>query len=59
MSTLDLTPEELGMVRETLEGCLSNLRAEIADTDSSSFKQQLRDRKALLESVIEKLTAAG
>ncbi|MBU1669873.1 MAG: hypothetical protein KKF41_11525 [Actinobacteria bacterium] len=58
MSTIDLSPEELAQAREILEGCLGDLRAEISDTDSSSFKEQLRDRKALLESVIEKLTAA-
>lgn len=58
MSTLDLSPDEVSLLREILVECLSDLRAEIADTDSSSFKSKLRDRKDLLNGIIEKVAGA-
>lgn len=59
MGTLELSPEEVSLLTELLEYTLSDLRMEIADTDSSSFKEQLRERKDALNLLIEKLRQGG
>ncbi len=57
MIELDLTREECRVLLETLESDLSDLRMEIADTDSLDFRDMLKDRKAVLTKVIEALQA--
>ena len=58
MIELDLTREEREVLLETLETDLSDLRMEIADTDSLDFRDMLKGRKAVLAKVIEALQAA-
>ena len=58
MIELDLTREEREVLLETLQNDLSDLRMEIADTDSLDFRNMLKDRKAVLSKVIEALQAA-
>jgi hypothetical protein len=58
MIELDLTREEREVLLETLENDLSDLRMEIADTDSLDFRDMLKGRKAVLAKVIEALQAA-
>jgi len=55
---VDLTPEEERMLVEILESYLSDLRMEIADTDSKDFREMLKDRKAVIVKVLEALGAA-
>jgi len=55
MIELDLTREEREVLLETLENDLSDLRMEIADTDSLDFRDMLKSRKAVLSKVIEAL----
>lgn len=55
MRTIDLSPEEEQLLEETLDYTLSDLRMEIADTDSSAFKEKLRGRKETLNSILSKL----
>lgn len=55
MSTLELTAEELELLREVLEADLSELRMEIVDTDNSQFKDGLKHRKRVLMDILEKL----
>lgn len=55
---VDLTPEEERMLVEILESTLSDLRMEIADTDSKDFREMLKDRKAVIVKVLEALGAA-
>ena len=57
MIELDLTREECEVLLETLESDLSDLRMEIADTDSLDFRDMLKGRKAVLAKVIEALQA--
>lgn len=38
-----------------LESYLSDLRMEIADTDSHDFRETLKERKAFLEDLLERL----
>lgn len=55
MATLTLSDEEAGLLKEILDGYLSDLRMEIADTDSMDFREMLKKRKAFLGRVIEQL----
>lgn len=55
MADLNLTDDERAYLVRLLENDLSDLRMEIADTDNMKFKQMLRDNKALLASIIDKL----
>jgi len=55
MPTLELTPEEIQLLEETLEYDLSELRMEIVDTDRLEFKSALKHRKELLMGILEKL----
>lgn len=52
---LNLTPEEAEMLNEVLKSYLSDLRMEIADTDSGFFRQGLKDKEVFLKRVIEDL----
>ncbi|MBO8154801.1 hypothetical protein [Thermovirga sp.] len=52
---LEMTDEELELLRELLSFTLSELRMEIADTDSASYREKLKERKALLAGLLEKL----
>lgn len=52
MIDVELTPEERGHLAEALESYLSDLRMEIADTDSYDFRQGLKRRKETLQKVL-------
>ncbi len=55
MIELDLNEEEVQTLKEVLESYLSDLRMEIADTDSYDFRKMLKERKALLMRVVKTL----
>jgi hypothetical protein len=55
MVDLDLTEEELQILRDVLKSYLSDLRMEIADTDRVDFRDMLKDRKAVILKVLESL----
>lgn len=55
MITIDLTPEEQGMLVEMLETRLADLRMEISDTDSLDFRNELKKRKEALAKLIDAL----
>ena len=55
MINLELSNEEREKLVHVLNSYLSNLRMEIADTDSSFFKADLKTEKELLIGVLEKL----
>ncbi len=47
---LQLEPAQVDLLREVLDSTFRDLRYEVADTDNSKFKAELRDReRALLE----------
>jgi hypothetical protein len=52
---VSLTVEESDAVRKALRSYLSDLRAEIVDTDNSEYKRELRAERAALEAAIAKL----
>lgn len=47
--TLELTGEQQTILRELLERELGDMSYEIADTDNSVFKAQLKDRRDALK----------
>ncbi len=57
-TTLRLTDEERDVLRTVLESYLSDLRMEIADTDSKDFRTGLKQRKEVLQRVLAALTDA-
>lgn len=58
MIQLSLTKEETAMLAEILESYRSDLRMEIADTDSMDFREQLKQREAFLDKVLRQLQEA-
>ncbi len=58
MCNLELTKEEKGVLAEVLESYLSDLRMEIADTDSMDFRESLKKKKAVLNKALETLQCA-
>ncbi len=58
MINLDLTKEESDILATILESYLSDLRMEIADTDSMDFRESLKKKKAVLKKVLETLQQA-
>ena len=58
MINLDLTKEENDILAMVLESYLSDLRMEIADTDSMDFRESLKKKKDVLMKVLETLQYA-
>jgi hypothetical protein len=54
---LELNDAEMKAMDEVLESYLSDLRMEIADTDRADFRKGLKEKKALLVSVLERVKA--
>lgn len=55
MAQLTLTAEEAAMLAEVLRSYLSDLRMEIADTDSRDFRQSLKQRETFLDKLLSQL----
>ena len=55
MPQLDLSNEERDVVVETLKSALSDLRYEIANTDSYDFRQGLKQKEEILTRVVSAL----
>ncbi len=59
MLDLDLTVDEIDVLRHVLESYLSDLRMEIADTDSFDFREMLKHRKQVINKVLDGLSAVS
>jgi predicted RNA binding protein with dsRBD fold (UPF0201 family) len=57
MVRLDLNRRDAETLRAALESYLSDLRMEIADTDSMDFRESLKGTKATLRKIAEKLAS--
>ena len=55
MPRLELTAEESEMLQAILESYLSDLRMEIAGTDSMDFREKLKKKEVLLKRIIPDL----
>ncbi len=56
MTHLDLSEEQAGILKETLEVVLSNMSVEIADTDRKAFRDGLKSKRDQLQDVLKQLT---
>jgi hypothetical protein len=50
---LQLEPAQVDLLREVLESTFRDLRYELADTDNSAFKAELRDRERALGELLD------
>ncbi|MFK5947783.1 MAG: hypothetical protein QM500_03300 [Methylococcales bacterium] len=55
MKTLNFTPEQTEILKETLSSYLSDLRMEIVDTDNSEFREKLKKKKKVLNETLAML----
>ena len=53
--TLELSAEESDLLADLLDEEVRDLKMEIADTDSSAFKQRLKARERLLIELLKKV----
>jgi hypothetical protein len=49
---IELTEAQRAELRELLQATLADLSSEIADTDNATYRQRLRERRTILESVL-------
>ena len=50
---LQLDSAQVDLLREILDGTFRDLRYEIADTNNSTYKQQLREREQALRELLD------
>ena len=55
MVDFQLNDKECGMLREILGAYLSDLRMEIANTDSKDFRDDLKEREVFLKELLLRL----
>ena len=55
MNSLELSTEEKDTLIDVLESYLSDLRMEMADTDSSFFRDELKAKKQILIGILDRL----
>ncbi len=58
MIKLTLTNDEAVSLSDILRHYLSDLRMEIADTDSMDFRELLKDKERFIKRMLEELRAA-
>ena len=56
---LQLSAEQGALLHQLLDEALGDLRMEIADTDNSRYKEQLRGREQTLLSLLDLVRAAA
>lgn len=59
MARLELNVREAEVLRDTLESYISDLRMEIANTDAMDFRDQLKEREAVLRRIADALATPG
>lgn len=57
MVNLRLDSGQAGMLGEILQSYLGDLRAEIANTDSADFREQLKLREVLIKDLLGRLAS--
>lgn len=58
MIRIELQPDEAEVLAAALESYLSDLRMEIADTDSMDFRENLKAKKRVLRSIVTMIERA-
>jgi hypothetical protein len=59
MNSLELSNEEKDTLIDVLESYISDLRMEMADTDSSFFREELRNKREVLDNILDRLKNLG
>ena len=59
MPTLDLTSEETRTLADVPEDYVSDLRMEIANTDSMDVREVLKTRESILKDLLRRLLGEG
>ncbi len=57
MYTVTLNSEQIQILQDVLECSLSELHTEIHHTDSRCFKEQLKEREAILQNLLQMLAS--
>ena len=57
MARITLTQEEAATLRNVLSSYLSDLRMEVANTDSQPFREHLKREEAMLKKLLQQLDA--
>ncbi len=55
MTTLNLSPEQAEVLKQTLTSYLSDLRLEISATDNHDFREQLKAKEETLKAILADL----
>jgi hypothetical protein len=58
VAQITMTQAEVAALREVLTSYLSDLRMEIADTDSMQFREDLKRQEELLKKLLQQLDTA-
>ncbi len=58
MIRMELNAAEAEVLKEVLETAVSDLRMEIADTDSMDYREKLKERKQALQRIVEAVSEA-
>ena len=56
--TLTLTDQQQALLTDTLQNALGDLSYEIANTDSSTYKQTLKEKREVLKSIADQLPSS-
>ncbi|MDD1677406.1 MAG: hypothetical protein LUQ40_06705 [Methanomicrobiales archaeon] len=56
MMQLDLTNDEISVLRKMIEIYLSDLRMEVADTEDQKFREGLKQEEITLKKILQMLT---
>jgi hypothetical protein len=51
--TLEINEEQMTVLREVLDSALRDLRMEVAQTDLSRFKMELREREVTIRAILD------
>jgi hypothetical protein len=57
--TVELTHEQLGHLRDIMQGALGDLRAEISGTERLAYRQRLREDEAVIRAVLDAIPPDG
>ncbi len=58
MIQINLTKDEIAVLTQLLDNCISDLRMEISNTDNIGYKQMLKDRRDVLIKLYNALISA-
>ncbi|MEJ2634761.1 MAG: hypothetical protein P8184_05660 [Calditrichia bacterium] len=56
MIQLEISKDEAVILKDYIESCLSDLRMEIAGTESMDFRERLKKKEAFLKRLLEQLS---